>query len=58
MIVRNSAYCFNCDTEIYSQYQHDFQVCKCSGIFVDGGLDYIRHGWAKKEEYLNTSIEA
>lgn len=57
MIIQNSAICFNCKVEIFSKFRHDFQICPCGGVFVDGGFDYIRHGWTDKEQYCNTSIE-
>ena len=43
-IIRNSARCRNCGDEIESKHRHDFVVCKCGAIFVDGGKDYIRRG--------------
>lgn len=58
MIIRNSAVCLRCNTEIESIHRHDFVKCYCAdGIFVDGGHDYIRHGCVYEEDYVNTSIE-
>ncbi len=55
-ILRNSAYCLNCETHIQSLSVHDFRECSCGEVFVDGGLDYIRHGWTDPLTYQNTSI--
>ena len=40
--------CPKCGDEIYSRARHDFHYCSCGekGIFVDGGFDYLRYGWA------------
>ena len=51
MIIRNAARCRNCGDEIESTHRHDFVTCSCftdtedcTGIFVDGGKDYLRAG--------------
>ena len=44
-IIQNAAKCYDCDTVILSRSVHDFVSCRCGNIFVDGGLEYIRHGW-------------
>ena len=43
-IIRNAAVCMICDDLIESKHTHDFVVCKCGAIFVDGGHDYLRRG--------------
>ena len=50
-LIRNAARCLNCKTIIESKHRHDFVVCPCfkdevgnTGIFIDGGHDYIRRG--------------
>lgn len=43
-VKRNAAKCLKCDDEIESKYTHDFCMCKCGAIFVDGGLSYLRRG--------------
>ena len=55
-ILRNSAKCLNCGDEIVSSSRHDFQECSCGDVFVDGGEDYLRHGFKNRENYENTSI--
>lgn len=42
--MRNLAKCKNCGDIIESKSRHDFQICSCGSIFVDGGTDYIRRG--------------
>lgn len=69
-IKRNAARCEHCGDVIESKHQHDFVVCSCyedescydpysnkqiHGIFVDGGHQYLRHGFINKYEYENLS---
>lgn len=52
--MRNIARCKRCGDIIESKSVHDFQMCSCGSIFVDGGDDYIRRGGdpeAFDEEY-------
>lgn len=44
MIVKNAAKCGKCGDEVESKHRHDFVSCKCGGIFVDGGKNYLRRG--------------
>jgi len=37
--------CLYCATPIYSLYTHDYRVCPCGKVFVDGGKDYLRYGF-------------
>lgn len=46
MILVNSIKCKHCGDVIVSTHRHDFQRCKCGKVFVDGGLDYLRRGFA------------
>lgn len=41
-IIRNAARCRKCGDEIESKSRHDYRVCSCGSIAVDGGLNYIR----------------
>ena len=41
--------CLRCGDVIQSKHRHDFVSCKCGGIFVDGGSDYLRMGKADDE---------
>lgn len=47
----NRAMCKNCGDIVESKHVHHFASCSCfknrknnKGIFVDGGLDYLRRG--------------
>lgn len=55
-IVRNSATCKKCKDQIQSTHVHDFVSCKCGGIFVDGGCDYLRRGGKFLEDIEDTSV--
>lgn len=62
VIVRNSARCGECDTEIVSAHRHDFVKCPCGNLFVDGGNSYRRRGfltdnWVDTSEYA-TEVSA
>ena len=54
-IIRNSAHCDVCDEEIESTYRHDFVMCTCRNIAVDGGKDYFKRSW-DKGPWHDTSI--
>lgn len=56
-IIRNSARCLRCNTEIESTHRHDFVSCPCGTIAVDGGKDYIRRaGDIRSSDWVDTSI--
>lgn len=55
-IVKNQAKCLKCNTTIESRSVHDFRSCKCGNIFVDGGKEYLRHGFSDPSLYENCSI--
>lgn len=44
-LIRNAARCLECGDTVESKSRHDFRSCRCGGIFVDGGLDYVRRGF-------------
>lgn len=41
-ILRNRIKCLKCGDIIESKHRHDFKLCSCGAIAVDGGLDYQR----------------
>lgn len=41
-ILRNSAICNSCNEELVSENVHDFKMCGCGELGVDGGNEYIR----------------
>lgn len=57
MIIRNSAKCHSCNTEIESKHRHDFVYCKCGDISVDGGRDYLKRSAKDGAKYTDTSVE-
>lgn len=42
--MHNRLQCAKCLDVIESKSVHDFKLCTCQSIFVDGGLDYPRWG--------------
>lgn len=56
VIMVNAATCLKCADYIESNYRHDFKYCICQNISVDGGKDYIRHGWHNESYYSDESI--
>lgn len=54
MIVLNRAKCLLCDDTITSLTAHDFNMCRCGNLTVDGGKEYLRRGvldsWDTMEE--------
>lgn len=56
MILRNSAKCLDCDTEIESKHRHDFVSCPCGNISVDGGRAYLRRMFKDSSGYVDTSL--
>jgi hypothetical protein len=55
-IIRNAAKCLDCGDVIESTYRHDWRQCKCGHIFVDGGFDYVRHGYLDPDRVQNLSV--
>ena len=54
-ILTNRAFCRKCGVTVESKSIYDFKACKCRNVFVDGGLEYLRHGWEEKDQYVNLS---
>lgn len=44
-LTRNAAKCLKCNTTVESKHRHDFVMCACGDLFVDGGLEYNRAGF-------------
>ena len=56
MIVQNAAICNGCGDTIISRHRHDFTMCSCGAIAVDGGQDYLRRvGSLEKGSYTDIS---
>ena len=43
---RNKIRCKHCDDIIESKYTHDFHLCNCGKVGIDGGLDYQKRIYA------------
>ena len=41
-IIINKIKCKKCGDIIESKHRHDFKICKCGAVAVDGGHDYPR----------------
>ena len=41
-IILNSASCRNCGDTLISRHAHDFKMCQCKMIGVDGGHEYLK----------------
>ena len=42
MIKHNKAKCLKCGETLESETVHDFRICSCGNLCVDGGKEYIR----------------
>lgn len=54
-ILRNAARCNHCGDVIESTYRHDFVICSCGRVSVDGGLDYLRRCAESPDDYTDLS---
>jgi len=43
----NGVVCSECGEMIFSRYRHDFRLCGCGNVSVDGGNDYFKYGYTK-----------
>ena len=56
-IIENKIRCKHCDTIIESKHRHDYQMCKCGKVSVDGGHMYLRRGFmVSPDDYEDLSI--
>lgn len=54
-IQTNKIKCKKCEDVIKSTYRHDFKMCSCEVVGVDGGHDYLRR-IVKEEDYEELSF--
>jgi len=55
-LVRNRIRCNHCGDEIESKHRHDFVMCSCRTVFVDGGIHYMRRGYTiSREDFTDLS---
>lgn len=56
MILLNQIKCKNCKDIIISHHTYDYKTCKCGGINIDGGKEYIRRGFKQKDDYIEMAV--
>ncbi len=49
-ILLNSIKCKKCGDILISEHRHDFKMCSCDSVGVDGGYDYLRRIGTDYEE--------
>lgn len=54
-IIKNKAQCRLCGDVIESTHRHDFKMCSCGEISVDGGTDYISRSYKNRENIIELS---
>ena len=54
-IQTNKIKCKKCGDIIESKYIHDFKMCKCNSVGVDGGHEYLKR-IGKEEDYEDLSF--
>lgn len=54
-IIVNKIQCKHCKDILESKSVHDFKLCKCGKVGVDGDLQYLRRQ-GTKEDYIELSI--
>ncbi len=55
----NKAQCLQCLEVIESKHRHDYVACKCGGLAVDGGVDYLKRSYGpSKYKELSTYEKA
>lgn len=55
----NAIQCPHCRDIIFSRTRHDHRSCSCGKVFIDGGRDYERVGYADTEpERMEIEVEA
>ena len=60
-LIANRIKCLLCGDIISSVHQHDFKMCSCGKVGVDGGLSYLRRvgdkrHWKEMSEWENETI--
>lgn len=57
IIKSNKAQCLKCGEIIESKSVHDFRQCQCGNLFVDGGKEYLRRGYADSQDTVKELSE-
>ena len=55
MILVNKAKCLLCGDIIESKYTHNYVVCRCGKLAVDGGTEYLKRSFTKMEDWEDLS---
>ena len=55
-IICNKAKCLLCEETIISHHRHDYKACRCLGLYVDGGNDYLKRSFGSKGCYEELSV--
>lgn len=55
IVIINKIRCKKCGDIVESKYRHDFKMCKCESVGVDGGHDYLRRT-GNREDYEELSV--
>lgn len=55
VILQNEIKCLQCGDVIFSRHRHDYKLCGCGKVGVDGGQVYLRR-IGNKEDYKDLSI--
>lgn len=55
-ILRNMIMCNKCHDVIESTHVHDFKLCKCGAIAVDGGKEYLRRLYDREVDCTEMSV--
>lgn len=56
-ILINKAKCLLCGDIIISKHSRDYVTCKCGNLSLDGGNEYARRLFKKKNSYQDLSID-
>lgn len=54
-LIVNRAQCLKCGDVLISKHRHDFVSCRCLGLFVDGGTEYLQSLIDYKELHEQTT---
>lgn len=56
-ITRNAAQCLSCGDILESTHRHDWVICSCGNLFIDGGREYLRMGLRDGEDSFVSLVE-
>ena len=55
-ILRNAIICNKCHDLVESTDRHDFVMCSCGSVGVDGGKEYLRRVYDTENGYVEACI--